>query len=166
MEEFFSGSAFWTLLLIAHGLLSVALLGALTHQAMAVLRSKNTAVSGTPNFIRRFSAVAAPAYVNVVCALWVLSFILGGWIYSEYRIAIRIPMEQQELFKTVGAFELKEHMAVFGLGLLPYYNYLWKNSVSTSEESARRWVTVFLAAACWYTFLAGHIVNNARGFGS
>ena len=108
----------------------------------------------------------APSHGNVVCVLWVLSFILGGWIYSEYRIAIRIPMEQQELFKTVGTFELKEHMAVFGLGLLPYYRYLWKNSVSASEESARRWVTVFLAAACWYTFLAGHIVNNARGFGS
>lgn len=166
MEEFFSGAAFWTFLLIAHGLLSVALLGALTHQAMAVLKSKKAGISDSPNFIRRFSAVAAPAYVNVVCVLWVLSFILGGWIYSEYRIAIRIPMEQQELFKTVGAFELKEHMAVFGLGLLPYYSYLWKNSVSASEESARRWVTVFLAAACWYTFLAGHIVNNARGFGS
>jgi len=166
LEDFFSGSAFWTCLLILHGLLSVGLLGALTHQAMAVLRHRPRVSQSAPNFIARFSAVTAPAYVHAVCVLWVLSFILGGWIYSEYRIAVRIPIEQQEFFKTLGAFELKEHVAVFGLGLLPYYRYLWRHTVSPTEESARRWVTVFLAAVCWYTYLAGHVVNNVRGYGS
>ena len=32
-----SVNTFWTILLIVHGLLAIALLGALTHQAMAVL---------------------------------------------------------------------------------------------------------------------------------
>ena len=32
-----SVNTFWTILLILHGLLAIALLGALTHQAMAVL---------------------------------------------------------------------------------------------------------------------------------
>ena len=27
------------------------------------------------------------------------------------------------------------------------------------------WLTVVLAVICWYAFLAGHVVNNTRGFG-
>ena len=153
-------------MLIAHGLLSVGLLGALTHQAMAALKNKGHSNQGSPNIVNRFSAVSAPIYANAVTVLWVLCFILGGWIYSEYRITVRIPIEQQEFFKTLGAFELKEHLAVFGLGLLPYYRYLWRHALSSQELNARKWVTVFLTAVCWYTYLAGHIVNNVRGYRS
>jgi hypothetical protein len=27
-------------------------------------------------------------------------------------------------------------------------------------------VTVYLAAACWFLFIVGHVLNNTRGFGS
>jgi hypothetical protein len=33
-------------------------------------------------------------------------------------------------------------------------------------DSARKWLTVTLAAFVWFMFLVGHIVNNVRGFGS
>ena len=62
-------------------------------------------------------------------------------------------------------FELKEHLVTIGLGLLPAYWYLWKNK-APDYENARKWVTVVLAAFCWYAFLVGHVVNNVRGFGS
>jgi hypothetical protein len=161
MEDLLSVQAFWTALLIVHGLLAVALLGALTHQAAAVLnREPRSAQSG---FAQRFSTVPAQRYANAVCVLWVVCFVVGGWIYSEYRISVRIPMEQQEFYKTLGSFELKEHLAVIGLGMLPAYRWFWRHD-HAETRSARRWLTVLLAALAWYTFLAGHVVNNARGF--
>jgi hypothetical protein len=33
-------------------------------------------------------------------------------------------------------------------------------------DSVRRWITVLLAAICWFAFLVGHVLNNARGFGT
>jgi hypothetical protein len=27
-------------------------------------------------------------------------------------------------------------------------------------------VTVYLAVACWFLFIVGHVLNNIRGFGS
>ena len=36
----------------------------------------------------------------------------------------------------------------------------------TEYDSPRKWLTVTLAGLCWYMFLAGQIVNNARGFGT
>jgi hypothetical protein len=61
---------------------------------------------------------------------------------------------------------MKEHVATIGLGLLPIYWYLWKNSRDAAYNSARKWVTVYIAGACWFNFLVGHVVNNVRGFGS
>jgi hypothetical protein len=98
--------------------------------------------------------------------LWVLAFILGGWIYAKYRISVRIPIEQEGFWKTLGSFELKEHLTTIGLGLLPVYWHLWKNARNAAYSSARKWLTVVLAAICWYAFLVGHVVNNTRGFGS
>ena len=61
---------------------------------------------------------------------------------------------------------MKEHLATIGLGLLPIYWYLWKNAGNAAYASARKWLTVVLAAICWYAFLAGQFVNNVRGFGT
>jgi len=161
--DYISVNTFWTILFTIHALLAVALLGALTHQAAAVLAPPRA--GDTDGFVRRFRSVSAPTYAAVVCLLWVLAFIFGGWIYAKYRIYVRIPIEQEGFYKTLGAFELKEHLSSIGLGLLPFYWYLWKNASNTTYASTRKWVTIVLAAICWYTFLAGHIVNNVRGFG-
>ena len=161
--DYISVNTFWTILFTCHALLAVALLGALTHQAAAVLTPQR--VSGGGGFVTRFRSVSGPSYATAVCVLWVLAFILGGWIYAKYRIYVRIPIEQEGLYKTLGAFELKEHLSSIGLGLLPFYWYLWKNAGNAAFASARKWLTIVLAVICWYVFLAGHIVNNARGFG-
>ena len=160
--DYISVNTFWTMLFIVHALLAVALLGALTHQVAAVLAPPRGAGGG---FVTRFRSVSGPSYAAAVCMLWVLAFIFGGWIYAKYRIYVRIPIEQEGLFKTLGAFELKEHLVTIGLGLLPLYWHLWKNARHAAYDSARRWLTVVLAAICWYAFLTGHVVNNVRGFG-
>ena len=163
--DYIAHNTYWTILLIIHGLLAVALLGALTHQAMSVLVPVRQA-AGSAGFVTRFRAVPAPGYASAVCVLWIATFIFGAWIYSEYRIYVRIPIEQAGFWKTQGVFELKEHLASIGLGLLPIYWYLWKNSRNADYQSARKWVTVYLAGACWFIFLVGKVVNNVRGFGS
>ena len=156
---------FWTILLIVHGLLAVALLGALSHQAMSVLMAPRRA-AGPRGIVMRFSSVQGAGYATAVCVLWIVTFIFGAWIYTKYRIYIRIPLEQDGYWKTQGAFEMKEHLATIGLGMLPIYWFFWKNARDPQYDSARKWLTVTLAAMCWYMFLTGHVLNNVRGFGS
>ena len=163
--DYISVGTFWTILFIIHALLAVALLGALTHQAMSVLAPVRQGASAG-NFVTRFRAVQGAGYATAICVLWIVTFIFGAWIYTKYRIYVRIPVEQQGYFKTMGVFELKEHLATIGLGLLPAYWFFWKNARNPEYDSARRWLTVVIAGLCWYMFLVGHIVNNVRGFGS
>ena len=161
--DYISVNTFWTILSTTHALLAVALLGALTHQAAAVLAPPRAGAAG--GFVMRFRSVSGPTYAAAVCVLWVLAFILGAWIYARYRLHVRILIEQEQLWKTLGAFEMKEHIATIGLGLLPVYWHLWKNARNAAYDRARKWLTVVLAAICWYAFLTGHVVNNVRGFG-
>jgi hypothetical protein len=163
--EYISVNAYWTIFLIIHGLLAMALLGALTHQAMSVLRPVRHQKPGA-GFVTRFRAVQGAGYAPAVCLLWIVTFIFGAWIYTEYRVYIRIPIEEQGFWKTQGFFEMKEHLATISIGLLPIYWYLWKNSNNAEYNSARKWVTAYLAGACWFIFLVGKVVNNVRGFGS
>ena len=93
-----------------HALLAVALLGALTHQAASVLMPVRAA-NGPANFVTRFRSVHGAGYATAVCVLWVITFLFGAWIYTKYRIQIRIPIEQAGFWKTQGVFELKEHYA-------------------------------------------------------
>jgi hypothetical protein len=166
--DYITVNTFWSILLIVHALLAVALLGAITHQAAAVFSSPRARTGG--GFVTHFRAVSGPKYATAVCVLWVLAFIVGGWIYAKYRIYVRIPIEQEGFFKTQGVFELKEHLTTIGLGLLPFYWHLWKNAPHVTNraayDSARKWLTVALAVICWFAFLVGHVVNNVRGFGS
>jgi hypothetical protein len=161
--DFVSVNTFWTILLIMHGLLAVALLGALTHQAVAVMMPVRQAAG---NFVDRFRAVPAVGYATAVCILWVATFIIGAWIYTKYRVYVRIPIEQFGFWKTSGSFEFKEHVVTIGLGLLPAYWWLWRRAPKEEFAGARKGVTVLLAAIVWYAFLVGHIINNVRGFGS
>ena len=160
-----SVTTFWTILLIIHGLLAIALLGALTHQAMSVLLPVRHS-AGPGGFVTRFRAVQGAGYATAICLLWILTFLMGAWIYVKYRIYIRIPIEQAGFWKTQGFFELKEHAASLGLGLLPIYWYMWKNAQNPDYDGARKSVTVLLAVICWFNFLVGHVLNNVRGFGS
>src|SRR4026209_2024701 len=99
--------------LIVHGLLAVALLGAVTHQAVSVfLPARKTADS----FVGRVRAVSAPSYVTAIVLLYVTTAFLGGLIYPEYRLGVRVVLEQLDLWKANGSFELKEHFVAVGLG--------------------------------------------------
>ena len=158
-----SVNTFWTILLIIHGLLAIALLGAVTHQAASVLMPVRQAAG---NFVDRFRAVNGTGYAGAVCVIYVLTFLMGAYIYTKYRVYVRIPMEQDGDWKTVGFFDFKEHMTTLGLVALPIYWYLWQNARNPEYDGPRKGITVVLASICWFVFLVGHVLNNTRGFGS
>src|SRR5262249_55124751 len=89
--DYIAVNTYWTILLIIHGLLAIALLGALTHQSLSVLTPVRKPGGG---FITRFRAVQGAGYATAICVLWVLTFIMGAWIYIKYRVYVPIPIHR------------------------------------------------------------------------
>ena len=148
----------WLALLIIHGLLAFLLLGAITHQVVSLWAPAH---ARRGNIFARFSAVPGVAYVNAIIVLYVVTAMVGGWIYTLYRISARLTLEQGQFWKTFGAFELKEHFIALGLALLPAYWYFWR---STDEHPRTRLIlTTLLAFIIWWGFIVGHLTNNIRG---
>jgi hypothetical protein len=152
----------WIVLLIVHGLLALTLLGAITHQAVSISWPRPRKRS----FVERFAAVASPAYVNAIVALFAVTFVFGSLIYVNYRTEVRPVFESLGWHASIGLFELKEHFLALSLALLPTYWFIWKKLPLTQQGVLRRTVTVMLAVLVWYGFLAGHILNNLRGLGA
>jgi hypothetical protein len=148
-------------LLIVHGLLAVALLGAITHQAVAVLWPAR-ATAGT--FVTRFRAVPSTTYVGAVIVLYLLTMLLGAVIYTHYTISARIAIIQLQLWKPYGLFEMKEHFGALGIGVLPAYWYFWRTPEAHGHRRICAVLTVLLAFIVWWNFLVGQIINNLRGF--
>lgn len=153
----------FSFLLIVHGLCAVALLGALTHQAISVLWP---ARQRTGSFVSSLRSVPSTTYTNAIIVLFIATAILGSIIYTEYRVSIRSTLRDYRLFIPEGSFELKEHFLSIGLGLLPAYWYYWRPGVAKDFSSTRVIVTALLAAIVWYAFITGHVLNDIRGFGS
>lgn len=148
-----------TTLLIIHGLLAVALLGAITHQAAAVLWPATSKSS----FISSFRGVAGARYTVANIILYVVTGVLGGIVYTAYRTAVRPYLESAQLLAINGTFELKEQFVAIGLGMLPLYWAVWRMPLDAKLASARAAVTAMLCFIVWYSFLAGHVLNNVRG---
>ena len=152
-----------TILLIIHGLLAVALLGAITHQALSVWWKPRKPAD---SFVTRVRAVPATSYANAVVLLYLLTTALGGYIYPAYRLNIRVVLEQLEMPAANGSFELKEHFAVIGLAMLPAYWCFWRTPLAETYARTRAVLTLLIAFIVWWNFLVGHVLNNIRGFGS
>ncbi len=153
-----------TVLLIVHGLLAVALLGAITHQAFSVARRR--AVLAPTSFAGKFSGVASASYTNAIVVLFIVTSIGGALLYPRYRLDIRSTLEDLELRSANGIFEIKEHLAAIGLGILPIYWFLWKKASTDAYVASRKYLTWILAFLVWWNFLVGHILNNIKGFGA
>lgn len=153
----------WITLLIAHGLAAFMLLGAVTHQALGVwlpARSKSA------SFVNRLRAVPPASYVNAIVVLFLTTMILGGIIYTNYRIGARLTLERGRFWKTFGAFELKEHIVTIGLAILPAYWFFWRAPLREEYARTRAMLTTVLAFVVWWGFVVGHLANNVRGLGT
>jgi len=152
-----------TALLIIHGLVAVALLGAITHQTLAAWGS----VDARPaSFLGRFRSVPSASFANAVVVLYALSTLLGGIIYLYFRVDVRPELERAGHWHLLGFFDLKEHFAAIGLALLPAYWVCWRRPHAEEPAQTRTALTSMLAFIVWWGFLSGHVANNIMGFGS
>jgi len=148
------------ILLILHGLVAAALLGATTHQAMSVLR-RGARRGGS--FLDRYAGVRAQGFTVAIVLLYVVNVCLGAVLYPSYRLNVRVPLEEMSMAWAIGLFELKEHLGGIGLGLLPLYAYTWRPEVAETHRRDRIALTMILVVIVWWNFLVGHVVNNIRG---
>lgn len=149
----------FTIVLIVHGLIAVALIGSMTHQALAVCWPARKPAS----FVGAFRAVNAARYTGANVVLYIVSVLLGGFIYPAYRLAVSPYLVNARLTSINGSFELKEQFAAVGLGLLPLYWAVWRQPLDERHAGARAALTAILCFIVWYSFVVGHILNNVRG---
>jgi hypothetical protein len=147
-------------LLILHSLVGVALLGAITHQAIAMMRNRQ---ARNDSFINRYTGVNTKAFTVAIAGLYVGQLLLGALIYPAYRLNVRVPFEEMSLGWAIGIFELEEHFAAIGLGILPAYIFAWRTAPQSPSSWGRPSITLLLALIVWWNFLVGHVLNNIRG---
>lgn len=141
--------------------MAVFLLGAITHQALSVRRG--AAASQRRSFVDKFGAVNSAMYTMPIVVLFVATAIGGAFLYPQYRLDVRPTLEDLQMRAANGVFEIKEHMAAIGLGLLPAYAMFWKPPLAISHAATRRYLTWILAFLVWWSFLVGHVLNNLKG---
>ena len=151
-----------TALLIVHGLIAVALLGAITHQTLATWVPAR-ARSGS--FFSRFRAVRSASFANAIVVLYSVAALLGAVVYLYFRVDIRPELEQAGHWQALGLFDIKEHFVAIGLALLPAYWVLWQQPGADELRQTRTALTSILAFIVWWGFLIGHVMNNIMGFG-
>ena len=150
--------------LIVHGLLAVTLLGAITHQLVALLWGAGKTAQPA-SFVSHYRAARQQLFTRAIVALYIATLVLGATLYPTYRVDVRIPFEEMSLGWAVGSFELKEHLAGLGLGSLPLYAHIWRPQFNDGHRRDRTMVSAFLALVVWFDFLVGHVLNNIRGLG-
>jgi hypothetical protein len=152
-----------TALLILHGLVAVALLGAITHQMLGAWAPSSTRPR---SFFGRFRAVQPAAYANAIVGLYVSTALLGAVVYLYFKVDIQPDLERDRHWQALGFFDLKEDFVAIGLGLLPAYWISWRRPLADERGRTASSLTTILGFIVWWSFLVGHIVNDIMGFGS
>jgi hypothetical protein len=148
-------------LLILHGLFAVALLGALTHQALAA--SARRAEPRLRSFFARFRATDATAYANAVVILFLIVAAMGALLYPRYRLVVRPLLQNMDLRAANGVFELKEHSSAIGLLLLPAYWASWQKPLAPEYDTARIGLTWIITLMVWWNFVIGQLLVAIKG---
>src|SRR5262249_22745100 len=123
-----------TTLLILHGLVAVALLGAITHQTLATCAPPRTKPLA---FFGRFRAVPGAGFTNAIVILYLISALLGAVVYLYFKIDVQPNLERDHHWHALGLFDLKEDFAAMGLGVLPAYWFCWHRPGSRQDHRIR-----------------------------
>ncbi|MEP9371287.1 hypothetical protein ABLE85_04145 [Mesorhizobium sp. KR1-2] len=148
-------------LMIIHGLVAVALLGAITHQTLAAWAP---AVPRQNSFFARFRSIPPASFANAIVALYLAAALLGASLYLYFRVDVRPALERSGHWQALGLFDLKEHFISIGLGILPAYWLFWRRPAAEDTRRMRAILTAILAFIVWWAFLVGHVMNDIMGF--
>jgi len=152
-----------TALLIVHGLVAVALLGAITHQTWATWAR---AGARPGSFFGRFRAVQSASFANAIVLLYAITALLGAIVYLYFKVDVGPELERDGHWQALGFLDLKEDFVAIGLALLPAYWVCWRRPRADEPALTRAALTSVLAFIVWWSFLIGHVMNNIMGFGS
>jgi hypothetical protein len=147
-------------LLILHGLIAVALIGAVSHQALAATARAD---ARRRSFLSRFRVTDGALYANAVVALFVTVAVLGAILYPQYRTSVRPVLQEMDLRAANGVFELKEHFSALAFLLLPAYWAVWRQPLAPEYRLARQWLTWLLAGFVWWNFVVGEVLVALKG---
>jgi len=115
-------------------------------------------------FIDRYRSVNSPTFTNVV--------VLPVCSDERPRCADvpAVPHRREERHSKIcslrsanGVFEIKEHFAALGLGLLPRNWLFWRQPLAPEFAESRKYVTWMLTLFVWWNFLVGEVLNNIKG---
>src|SRR3954467_15690047 len=126
----------WVSLLIVHGLLAVALLGAVTHQLVSVwapVRATASSRGAPKGMVSRYRGVSSAAYANTIVSLFIVTTLMGWVLYAHYQLGARTFITDGGYWKTFGVFEIKEHLVAISLGMLPAYWYYWRSPLDEAH---------------------------------
>jgi len=151
----------FTALLLFHGLVSVALLGAITHQAFAVA-AKHVETRAT-SFMARFRSTDPAAYSTAIVVLFAVVILTGAVLYPSYRQVVRPALQTLDLRAANGVFEIKEHLSAIGLILLPAYWASWRQPLAPEYSAVRVGLTWILASMVWWNFIVGQLLVTIKG---
>ena len=150
----------FTTLVLFHGLISVALLGAITHQALAVVARR---AEPRASFVARFRGTDPAAYSTAIVVLFAVVVLTGAVLYPSYRLVVRPTLQMLDLRAANGVFEIKEHLSAMGLILLPAYWASWRQPLLTEYSAVRVGLTWILASTVWWNFIVGQLLVSIKG---
>ncbi len=149
-------------LAIVHGLVAVALVGAITHQTLATWAP---ACAKPESFFGRFRGVHADSFANAVVVLYALTATLGAIVYLDFKVDIAPDLERDGHWLALGLLDLKEDFVAIGVGLLPAYWVVWRRPQTKAPDLTRSALTSLFAFVVWWSFIIGHVLMNIMGFG-
>lgn len=150
-----------TALLIVHGLFAVALIGSVSHQAIAATL-KYPGMRARPS-LARLRATDPIIYSSAVAILFPVVALMGAILYPEYRLTVRPFVQSMDLRAANGAFELKEHFSALGLLMLPAYWAAWRRPLDKEMQTARLCLTWLVAGFVWWNFVTGQLLVAIKG---
>ena len=144
------------IILIIHLVVSVFVIGAVTHHWWCVVRGNS-------------SSAKLARYVLWMAAGYSLVLLIGIVIYPSYNVLIRKPpigtLEATTRW-AVGLFEIKEHLGSIALAMLPLLFFSAKNDEQLKGAQRFSYVaaTWLFTSFVYYTFIAGALVTLVKTF--
>lgn len=144
-------------LLILHSLMAILLLGAMTHNVLLTV----------PYLWKRYKKVRLEKlYVKVIFVAYSLTFALGAVVYPNYRYHVRDLYFDKHMPWASHLFDIKEHWAAIGLGLVGVF-FLLSLSFDPRQDRERVLLYVFLSCAItltvWFNLIAGLWLTALKG---
>ncbi len=144
-------------LLILHALLAILLLGSMTHHVLLTV----------PYLWGKFRKLRLEKiYVHVVAVSYSLTFAVGALIYPNYRYHVRDQYFDAHHPWASNLFDIKEHWAGIGLGLMIAF---WLLSRQVQPQSDRRLLLVYvflsvsLTVIVWFNLISGLWLTAIKG---